>query len=306
MSEHRPKILMFDGSNILYKTFYANNNEDALTVTGLAHHAALTTLNKYFKLYKPNKTVVAFDRSNWRKGYTKSEKCVSKKPYKGNRRLSMTPKQQEKYEIFCEHVAEFEDILRKQTGIITLAGDQLEADDLMAGVVEKYHTTHDIVIVSADKDLMQLLRYPSVVLIDPATGKPRTLAEYNMDADLFMFIKCIRGDQGDNVQSAFPRVRMTRIMQAYSDPYEYANLMEETWQDAEERQFRVGDLFAENGLLMDLRKQPEEIRERISETVEDGFTNRGTFSMFHFLRFCGKYELKNISSSIEQFARMLS
>lgn len=302
----RKKILMFDGSNILYKTFYANTNEDAMTLTGLAHHSALTTLNKYFKQYKPDLVVVAFDRSNWRKQYTKSDECISKKLYKGNRRLTMTPKQQEKYEVFCEHIKEFEEILRTQTGIITLAADQLEADDLMAGTVELFHQTHDIVVVSADKDLMQLLRYKSVVLIDPATGKPRTLVDYNMDADYFMFVKCIRGDTGDNVQSAFPRVRMTRIQQAYNDPYERANLMEETWTDAEERLMNVKDLYAENELLMDLFKQPKAIRRRILETVDQGFDERGKFSMFHFLKFCGKYELKNISSSIENFAKMLS
>lgn len=302
----KPKILMFDGSNILYKTFYANKNEDVQTATGMAHHAALTTLNKYFKLYKPNHVVVAFDRSNWRKDYTKSDECVSKKPYKGNRRLTMTPKEREKFEAFLEHVGEFEEILRTQTRIVTLAGDKLEADDLMAGVVELYHETHDIIIVTADKDMMQLLRYPSVVLIDPATGKARTLTEYNMDADFFMFVKCIRGDAGDNVQSAYPRVRMTRIKEAYDDPYVRANMMEETWTDAENRELRVKDLYAENQLLMDLTKQPKKIRIQIFETVLDAFENPGKFSMFHFMRFCGKYELKKISDSIETFARMLS
>lgn len=302
----KPVILMFDGSNILYKTFYANKNEDVITATGMAHHAALTTLNKYFKLYKPNYTVVAFDRSNWRKDYTASAECVSGKPYKGNRRQTMTPKEREKFEAFLEHVSEFEEILRTQTRIITLSGDKLEADDLIAGTVELFHETHDIIIISADKDMMQLLRYPSVVLIDPATGKPRTLAEYNMDADFFMFVKCIRGDAGDNVQSAYPRVRMTKIEEAYKDPYVRANMMEETWTDQNKREMKVKDLFAENELLMDLRKQPKNIRRRILETVDQSFDNPGKFSMFHFLRFCGKYDLKRISDSIDNFARMLS
>lgn len=304
--KQRPRILMFDGSNILYKTFYANNNEDAQTTAGLAHHAALTTLNKYYKLYNPDVVIVAFDRSNWRKQYTKSEACVSKKPYKGNRRLTMTPKQQEKYEAFCEHIKEFEELLRTQTGIVTLAADTLEADDLMAGVAQMLHTTHDIIIVSADKDLMQLLRYPEVVLIDPATGKPRTLIDHEMDADLFMFVKCIRGDAGDNVQSAFPRVRMTRIKEAYADPYARANLMEETWTDETGREMKVKELFAENELLMDLSKQPADIREKIEDAVLEGFENKGTFNHFHFLRFCGKFDLKNISASIENFVRMLT
>lgn len=304
--QQRPRILMFDGSNILYKTFYANANEDAVTTAGMAHHAGLTTLNKYYKLYKPDTTIVAFDRSNWRKAYTKTDACVSKKPYKGNRRLTMTPKQQEKYAAFCEHIAEFEELLRKQTGIVTLARDGLEADDLMAGVAQLFHETHDIIIISADKDLMQLLRYPSVVLIDPATGKPRTLVDHKMDADLFMFVKCIRGDAGDNVQSAFPRVRMTRIMEAYTDPYARANLMEETWTDETGRELKVKDLFAENELLMDLAKQPPEIRESIEDGVLEGFDNKGTFNHFHFLRFCGKFGLVNISNSLENFVKMLT
>lgn len=304
--QQRPRILMFDGSNILYKTFYANANEDAVTTAGLAHHAGLTTLNKYYKLYKPDTTIVAFDRSNWRKAYTKSDACVSKKPYKGNRRLTMTPKQQEKYAAFCEHIAEFEDLLRKQTGIITLARDGLEADDLMAGVAQLFHETHDIIIISADKDLMQLLRYPSVVLIDPATGKPRTLVDHEMDADLFMFVKCIRGDAGDNVQSAFPRVRMTRIKEAYTDPYSRANLMEETWTDETGREMKVKELYAENQLLMDLAMQPPEIREAIEDGVLEGFDNKGTFNHFHFLRFCGKFGLVNISNSLENFVKMLT
>lgn len=304
--QQRPRILMFDGSNILYKTFYANANEDAVTTAGMAHHAGLTTLNKYYKLYKPDTTIVAFDRSNWRKAYTKTDACVSKKPYKGNRRLTMTPKQQEKYAAFCEHIAEFEDLLRKQTGIVTLARDGLEADDLMAGVAQLFHETHDIIIISADKDLMQLLRYPSVVLIDPATGKPRTLVDHEMDADLFMFVKCIRGDAGDNVQSAFPRVRMTRIKEAYTDPYQRANLMEETWTDETGRELKVKDLFAENELLMDLSKQPQEIRDSIEDGVLEGFENKGTFNHFHFLRFCGKFGLVNISNSLENFVKMLT
>ncbi|MNC23737.1 5'-3' exonuclease [compost metagenome] len=218
----------------------------------------------------------------------------------------MTPKQQEKYAAFCEHIAEFEDLLRKQTGIVTLARDGLEADDLMAGVAQLFHETHDIIIISADKDLMQLLRYPSVVLIDPATGKPRTLVDHEMDADLFMFVKCIRGDAGDNVQSAFPRVRMTRIKEAYTDPYARANLMNETWTDETGRELKVKDLFAENELLMDLAKQPPEIREAIEDGVLEGFDNKGTFNHFHFLRFCGKFGLVNISNSLENFVKMLT
>ena len=58
------RYLIFDISNILYRTFYANKGDDDITLAGLAQHAALTTLNKYFKEYKPNKVVMTFDRPN--------------------------------------------------------------------------------------------------------------------------------------------------------------------------------------------------------------------------------------------------
>ena len=302
-------ILMFDISNLLHRTFYANKTMDDQTAAGLAHHQALTTLNKYFKIYKPSKVIMTYDRSNWRKTYTKSTECLSGKLYKGNRRKDLTPGEKARYEKFCEHLAEFEELMRVHTSIVCLAKDKLEADDLMAGVVQRYADTGEqveVVIVSQDKDLMQLLRYDFVRLVDPATGKERDLSEYDMDADLFMFIKCIRGDSGDNVGSAFPRVRLTRIMKAYTDPYEHEKLMNEEWTNQEGVKFVVKDLFEENKLLMDLNYQPSYVRQLMDDTIEEGFNEPGQYSHFHFLRFCGKYELKNISNFIDRYRDMLS
>ena len=56
------KYMILDISNLLYRTYYANKNEDELTIAGLAQHQALLTLNKYFNLYSPDKIVMAFDR----------------------------------------------------------------------------------------------------------------------------------------------------------------------------------------------------------------------------------------------------
>lgn len=303
------KYLLFDVTNILYRTFFAHKSEDDITVAGLAAHSALVTLNKYFNKFKPNKIVMCFDRSSWRKEYTKSPQCLSKKPYKGNRRKKMTPKEKEKYELFLEHLADFEMMIKDHTSIISLANDGLEADDLIAGAVQTLSAmdeSNEFIIVSGDKDMIQLLKHDNVTLFDPATGKPRSLEEWNNDADLFMFEKCLRGDLGDNVQSALPRVRKTRITKAYNDEYERANLMMERWTDPSGTEFLVKDLFNENMLLMDLESQPEDIQYRIVETVLDGINNPGTYSYFHFMRFLGKYELKKISQQAETFAPMFS
>lgn len=302
--------LLIDSSNLLYKTFFVHKNESDDTIAGIASHSALVTLNKYYKEFKPRKGVVmCFDRSNWRKDYTKSDACLSNKIYKGQRRQSMTARDKERYEIFMEHMNEFEEMIHSKTAIITLAEDKLEADDLLAGFVQIVGVQEpgaEFTIVSSDKDLIQLLGYPNTTLINPADGKPRTLEEWNNDVELFMFEKCIRGDTGDNVQSAYPRLRKTRMLKAYEDEYERANLMMETWNDQNGKEFRVKDLFEENRLLMDLRCQPEDIQLSIVKTVLEGMRNPGKFSYFHFMKYLGKYELKKVAAQIDQFVPMLS
>jgi len=303
------KYLVFDASNILYRTFYAHVTEDDITVAGLASHTALVTLNKYYKAHRPDKVVMCFDRYSWRKDYTASDECLSGKPYKGNRRQNLTAKQKERYQLFLKHVDEFEHMMAEYTSVICLADEGLEADDLMAGIVQVKSVTDpddEIIILSADKDMMQLLKHPNVRLIDPATGNDRTLKDWNNDANLFMFEKCLRGDAGDNVQSAYPRVRKTRIWKAYEDDYERSNVMMTEWINQEERRFKVQDLFKENKLLMDLESQPDHIQKKVVNATLKGLNNPGSFSYFNFLQFLGKYELKRIADSVENFVPLLS
>lgn len=309
------KYLVFDISNMLYRTFFVQKNEDDMTQAGLAHHTALTTLNKYYKGFKPHKVVMAFDRPSWRKEYTTNQKpfglgeCVSGRVYKGGRRKSMTPAQREKYERFMDHISEFEDMMRRHTSVICLMGEGLEADDLIAGFVQKHYGTEDeIIVVSADRDYLQLLRGDNIKLISPENGKELTLEEWDNDPDLFVFEKMFRGEgpQKDNVMGAYPGVRKKKIREAYYDSFACVNLMNEFWTDPEGKEFLVKRVFEENKLLMDLSCQPKEIRDRVNEIIEQEMADPGKYSYFHFLRFCGKYELKKISEHAELFVPMLS
>ena len=307
------KYLLFDAGNILYRTFYAHKGEDDITVAGLAANTALLTLNKYFKLYKPNKVVMAFDRHSWRKDYMAEDGRVSVKPYKGNRRQNMTKKEEEKYQLFLQHVEDFEEMIRDHTAIASLACDGLEADDVIAGMVQTLEVTEpdsEVILVSQDKDMIQLLRHPNLRIIDPATGDDRTLDDWDGDADLFMFEKCIRGDGGDHVQSAYPRVRSTRIRKAYEDDYEKANMMEHEWElpinEDETKTVKVKDLFKENIILMDLTAQPDDIQKSMVKTVLIGLRNPGKFDFFSFLRFLGKYEMQRVADNVDSFIPMLS
>jgi len=301
------KYMILDISNLLYRTYYANKNEDELTLAGLAQHQALLTLNKYYQLYKPDKIVMAFDRKAWRINYTTSEQCISGKKYKGNRRKDMTEKERAKYEAFLDHLTQFEELMRVHTSVICLAADGLEADDLVAGFVQEYAgAENEIIAVSTDKDYIQILGYENVKLIDPATGDERTLEDWDGSAELFMFEKCIRGDAGDNVQSAYPRVRKTRIMKAWTDPLERVNMMEETWTNQDGKTMLVKEVFKENELLMDLAKQPQEWRDLMATTIKENMEDPGKFSLFQFMKFLGRFEMKKVADNVGTFSEMLS
>ena len=278
-------------------------NED---LTGITHHTALVTLNKYYKQFKPHKVILAFDtKPYWREIYTQSDECISKQIYKGDRNNNLTKKQKKQLVLFQTHIKEFERLIRKHTSIICMASRFLEADDLAAGFVQRVSDEHEIILVSGDKDYIQLLR-TNVSLYEPGTGKKRTLDEWDNDVELFLFEKCIRGSE-DNIMSAYPRVRKTRIRKAYTDHFERANLMNTTWSHPLTKQiFLVRDLFEENKLLMDLREQPEYVRTLIDNTITESINNPGTFSYFNFMRYLGKHELTRIIEGFDNYIHLLN
>lgn len=307
------KHLVFDTANILFRVAAGNNNntfEDPKVKAALGMHMALYKLRKYVKAHKPDRIVVTFEgRDNWRKTYTKSPECISGNLYKGNRVKDPS------MDAFFELIAAFEDLAVNHTSLVCLTHPELEGDDLFAGYVKRYAELGDeIVGISGDKDFVQLLKYENFKLINPDSDKQRTLVDVCGvdDAKYFLFEKCIRGDKGDNVHSAYPGVRKTKIEAALKDDYEMSKLMNTEWSvkdpDTGEivKTFRVGDLFKENQVLMDLDGQPDYIKVLIDETIDNALLNRGKFNFFNFQKFCGKFELKQIAENATQFTDLFS
>jgi len=300
------KILVIDVPNLFYRTVAAHSNKYGGTIedkAGLALHSCLIGMNKWYNSIKPDQVAVVFEGSqNWRKTYTSSSQCHSKTLYKGNR--VKDPSMEHLFDV----INDFEKLAREHTSIVCLSAPELEGDDLIAGVTQKFASNGDeVVILSGDKDFKQLLKYSNVSLINPDDGKARQCD----DPEYFMFEKAIRGDTGDNVRSAFPRVRTTRLEKAFRDPYEMTLLMNETWSmpdpvSGEKRTFMVRDLFEENQLLMNLEKQPDEIKQIINETIEHGFATHGKFSLFAFTKFLGQHGLKQIGDNSQKFVNLLS
>jgi 5'-3' exonuclease len=332
-------LLVLDMSNVLYKSFFAKKDaghgtpffikktmteeeQDDIQVRH-ALHTSILSLNKFYKELKPTKMVCVFDRFNWRDDYSKSDECYSKRAYKGNRRQSMTPSELKQYQMFKQFTVDFEKILRDTTSMICLSANLLEADDLIAGVCRIYGgddqasdngciqvdsvDDHDVTIVSSDKDMIQLMRYERVKLVDPATMKYRTLENNGYDSvDYYLYHKYMRGDSGDNVLSAYPRYRSKKIREAFEDPYQHTNLMNCEWTDHEGRVMVVGKIFEENKILTNLTHQPRHVQDIMFETIQNEFSSKQLFDRFRFTKMLNRNQLKYLSKNIDYIIPMLS
>jgi len=315
------KRLVIDTANLLFRVSAShakfNTNTDPAMSAGLAMHSALMAIRSQYNRHKPDQVAITFEGgSNWRKAHTRGErpeKAVSGRLYKGNRVKddSMIP--------YFELMDAFKTLAIEHTSLVVLQDPILEGDDVFAGYCRKFCNEGDEVIgLSDDKDFVTLLQLPNMKLVRPdGTFRGKDKEGNVIDPKYFMYEKTFRGDVGDNVLPAYPKVRATKLKAAWDalqkgDTYLHSNLMNATWDftdptTGETKTFRVGDLYEENVILMDLvNGQPPDIQERIAQVIDHAVVHHGTFSLFHFTKFCGKFGLKKIAEDATNFIPLFS
>jgi len=92
-------------------------------------------------------------------------------------------------------IGEIRDEIAQNFPYIVLHIDKVEADDIIAVLVKEYHTKEKIMIVSGDKDFIQLHRYPNVKQYAPIQKK------FVEDEDPIKYLheQVIKGDRSDGV-----------------------------------------------------------------------------------------------------------
>lgn len=301
--------LVFDISNLLYRVAAVQKATNPYArgatgddLVGLCMHISLQSIQKWYLKFKPDFVVFAFEGGmNWRKQFSKD--VNARREYKANRVVD--PDMAHYYEL----IDSFKEVVEHHTSICCLYMPGMEADDSIAAYCElTAGTGEQVTIVSGDKDFIQLLKHSHVKLVEPDKGKYRNEPndkDYEDDLDFWLFLKCFRGDSGDNVASAFPRVLKTRVRKAFDDPYERINLMNEKFTEGGV-EYSVGKLFEQNRVLMDLTAQPAELRELLLEVTKEQIAKQGKYSFFHFMKFINKHKLNSVAKDINKFVTLFS
>ena len=315
--------ILVDTANMFFRARHAVKGNSELKL-GMALHIMFHSVRKAWQDFDGKHVVFCLEGRSWRKDFYE--------PYKRNRddaRALLSPKEQEEDALFFEAFADFKEFITEKTNCTVLTHKQLEGDDLIAGFIQ-LHPNSKHVIISSDSDFQQLIgpnvsQYNGIADIHitnegyyDAKGKPvidkKTGAiKQPIDPEWMLFEKCMRGDTSDNVFSAYPGVRTKStknkvgLTEAFADRhtkgYNWNNLMLQKWVDHKDVEHRVVDDYQRNRMLIDLRCQPDHIRELINETIAANSVPKEVSQVgIRMLKFCQSYDMKKMMDSIQSFA----
>ena len=189
------KIVLIDGNNILFRSYYATaytgnimKNSNGFPTNGL--YGLINMLNKIINEEKPKYVMVAFD-----KGKTfRHEKYLD---YKGGR--SETPDELKMQFPVAKKIVE-------ALGMTYYEIDNYEADDIIGTFVKKAEEdpNFESTIISSDKDLLQLISDETEVKLLKQVGHIRMthqefLNTYGIEPQRMVDLKALMGDSSDNI-----------------------------------------------------------------------------------------------------------
>lgn len=198
MADHATRLLVIDGTNLFHRSYHAlvhqalaSGNEPTFAVFG-----TINTIASTFREHMPTHAVVVFD-------WGKSEYRLGIWPkYKAGRPTS--------------DVVDMDDVggqmgicqnLIPHFGIQVWKERNVEADDIMGTIVERFKNEVDeTIVVSGDKDMRQLID-KTVVVIHPSMGaKPeqrwdydRVMEHYGVPPERLPEVWALSGDKIDNI-----------------------------------------------------------------------------------------------------------
>ena len=194
MSKHSEKLLLIDGNSIMNRGYFAlpllNNSKGNYT------NAILGFLNIFFKIYEeeqPTNIAVTFDL------HAPTFRHELYKEYKAGRH-KMPEELHEQFPVIKE--------LLKAMNICCCEKEGLESDDLIGTFSRMAPNDMQVVILSGDRDMLQLVKENVLVRI-PKTKDKKTVVEdytparlweeYNVTPTEFIDMKGLMGDSSDNI-----------------------------------------------------------------------------------------------------------
>jgi 5'-3' exonuclease len=242
-----------------------NSNASNPIDENMVRHMVLNSIRMYnvkFKDEYGDIVICCDDKKYWRRDYFPYYKAGRKK----DREASPFD-----WNMIFETLNKVRDEIKEYFPYKVIQVDKTEADDVIAtlthkfGVPLKNSTTEKILILSSDKDFMQLQKFANVEQYSPM-GK-KFLRTNNPEA--FLKEHIIRGDRSDGIPN-FMSSDDTFVVEARQKPVTEKKLNK--WLEEEPESFCDEVMlrnYKRNELLIDLSKIPTEYQEKILDAYEN-------------------------------------
>ena len=264
------------------------NHTNADIEEDLLRHMVLNSVRAYNVKFKDEfgEMIIACDAgNNWRRQVFPY--------YKANRR-----KNREKSEInwtaVFETLNKVRDELKYYFPYRVIRVDGAEADDIIGTLAQTYGNTNEkILILSGDKDFVQLQAYMNVQQFDPVQKKWRK----TNDVDKFIKEHIIRGDTGDGVPN-FLSADDTFVVGARQKPISQKKL--DQWLNSDPKEFCDEKMlrgYLRNQQLVDLNFIPPDIKKEVLVQYEQQ-AGKGRDKLFNYFI---ERRLKLLLESINEF-----
>ena len=257
----------------------------------LIRHMILNSIRMYNKKFrdKYGQMVIACDSSSWRKEYFPN--------YKFKRKTGREESDMDWNEIFRIINLVREEIIENVPWKVVKV-DRAEADDIIGALVEntqEFGNHEDVMIVSADKDFIQLHKYDNVRQYSPMTKK--FIEDKN--ARTYITEHIFKGDSSDGVPNVLSPdntfvdgIRQSPVTKKKIDTWMAS--IEDLRSVMDEETYRN---YCRNKKLIDLSEMPDDLRNNIINTYE----NTKAASKLKVLNYLIKKRCKMLIESVEEF-----
>ncbi len=284
-------IIDFNGiaiGNIVSQKLEADEN--------LLRHTILNTIRMYNLKYRDQygQMYIACDGGSWRRGYFEQYKYKRREARKDD---TKGPDWDAIFEILNKVLEE----IKTTFPYVVVQMKGAEADDIIARLVastQEFGQYEDVMIVSADKDFIQLQVNGNVKQYSPITKK--MVSEKN--PELYLYEHIFKGDSGDGIPNFLSPddcfvtgtrqkpVTKKRIESLLDNLHDLTSVMS----DEEYRN------FVRNKTLIDLNSIPSDVKFAIDDAIEEA-KNVVPKNKSNVLNYLVKNKCKLLIESIDEF-----
>jgi len=279
-------MIIVDFSQVTYSTLMTQLGFDTSKITevneDMLRHMILNCLRSYNTKYKDKygEMVIACDSSSWRKEYFPY--------YKANRKKARDQSEYD-WESLYKIVNKIRDEVKAFLPYRVIHIEKAEADDIIAALVIQYSKYENILILSGDKDFVQL-HNSNIKQYDPTRKKEVS----HPRPDIYLIEHIIKGDSGDGIPNILSPdnclvvgqrqkpITNKRLESLKNDPIQDTSILRN---------------FTRNRNLIDLSLTPQEIKDKILQEYIDQQGKNRSMMLSYFMN----NKLKILTEHISDF-----